>query len=154
MTVAQLLRSMSAEEFTEWKIVHDKLDPFGSRLAELQAGSIAAPLFNIQLSKGGRRLRAVDWLGLFLAELDPPPIEPQSPDTIKAIFKGIAEGWKKKPRAPKAKSPKAEKPPTVGSVGLSPPSVPGTPENPAQPKARRISTVPAGRKARRTRADK
>ena len=82
---------MPASEFAEWKLVHDKLDPFGEERKDLRAGTVASPLINIQLAKGAERTKPSDWICDF--DKEPPP--PQSPEQQKAILKGLAMGMKR-----------------------------------------------------------
>ena len=65
-----------------------ELEPFGDVRADLRAGMIASPLLNIQLSKNAKRTSPSDWI------YQSDPSEPQTPEQMKMILKGLADAAK------------------------------------------------------------
>lgn len=83
---------MPASEFAEWKIIHEKFDPFGSEREDLRAGSIASPLLNIQLSRRSRKTKPGDWILKFV------PTKPQTEEQMKAVFRALAQAYANAPK--------------------------------------------------------
>lgn len=91
MTVAQLLRSMSEEEFVEWQLVYNKFDPFGEVREDLRAGMGISPLLNLlrqRWCKHPTLTKPSDWI-MDLAELTQPQ-PPMSWQDMQMICKGLA----------------------------------------------------------------
>ncbi len=99
---------MPASEFTEWLVIDEKFDPFGSVREDLRAGMIASPLLNIQLAKGSPRTKPTDWI------LDLRPVQPMTDAQMQKVFKALAEGYKRSKRPVQEQRSKKERrpPPT------------------------------------------
>jgi len=61
MTVGDLRRRMSAEEFTQWAAFY-RLEPWGEARADLRSGVVASLLFNIHKGKDTEPLSPADFL--------------------------------------------------------------------------------------------
>jgi hypothetical protein len=60
-TVAELLASLDARELAEWQ-VFASIEPFGEERDDLRAGQVCATVANVNRAKGGKVLKATDFL--------------------------------------------------------------------------------------------
>jgi len=84
-----MLGRMSSTELTYWKAWW-RIEPWGEYRADLRAGSVAAPLLNIQLARNADKYKASDWL----MEFEKP--KPQTPDEMKSALRSLAAAGRKK----------------------------------------------------------
>lgn len=92
MTVGELLYGrgtpLSSREHTEWEIIH-RIEGIGESRADLRTGRAMAPLLNLLSSahfKHPKHREIMDWV----VDCWKKP-EQQSPEEMKALFKGIAD---------------------------------------------------------------
>lgn len=129
MTRDEMMRRMSSEEFVTWRVIYEKLAPFGNLRQDVRAGQVAAPIVNAILSAAGVKdpgNKPSDWILPLLKE--PVPEKPQSQEDIKFIFKALADAHKIKEE--RHKKPKPVAPVPVLPVRISPRPVVQFPKNP------------------------
>lgn len=63
MTVAELGRRMSSDEFAGW-IAYAAIEPFGPRREDLRAALVASILVNTSTGRDAQKYRPADFLGL------------------------------------------------------------------------------------------
>ena len=83
MTVAQLLRTMSSAELTEWR-AYARVSPFGEWRADYRNAITAQ---TVAAAAGVKRTKTVDFMPDFT------PKEPQTMEEQKSIMAGIAKAW-------------------------------------------------------------
>ena len=79
-----MLAEMPSSEMTDWKTYY-RIEPWGEWRADLRAGTITAPLIRLW-SKS--KPKPSEWIMDFM------PKEPQDPDKMKWMLKGLAAALK------------------------------------------------------------
>jgi hypothetical protein len=82
MTVSELKRRMSSEEFTNW-IAFDQIEPFGDHRLEMLLGNLGA---NLIAADGATGVKPIDFMPV-LKDLRPP----QTPDEIWQVFDRLSK---------------------------------------------------------------
>lgn len=86
MTVGDLLRRMSGEEFAQWAAYY-RIEPWGETRADLRNGVVASLLYNINRTKDAPPLSPADFL-LFEKKPDAAQSETNLRDRFRALFPG------------------------------------------------------------------
>lgn len=81
MTRAEVMERMTAREFHEWMLL-EQIEPFGDRLADIHAGTIAAMILNSNRVKESDKV----WTHRDFFKWDSPPPVRQTPDQQLAIM--------------------------------------------------------------------
>lgn len=87
-----MLHRMTAEEFTEWQVFYNKIEPFGELRADIRSGYAVAPLVNIlrgALHKNPVWAKASEWVLDMLAEPSPQSRQ-MSSKTMRQVLQSIA----------------------------------------------------------------
>jgi len=90
MTVAELLRKLSASEFHDWS-VYETLEPFGEWRADLRAGIVASTFASAHRRKGSRQPTPKDFMPTFGEKT----VRRQSVSEQRAIFEQANIGLQK-----------------------------------------------------------
>lgn len=94
MTVNEMLRRMSSEEFSEWQIIDKKFEPFGEWRKDIRTGMAMTPLINTVrgylMGKLAHFVKPSD----FILQWEKPSLQVQSMDQMKMVCKGLADAYK------------------------------------------------------------
>ena len=87
-----LMRELTSKDIAEW-LAYDKLEPFGEARADLRAGMMTAPLYNILASKETPVAHVEQWLikfGMEAEDLSLEEVEEQDPADMAKILQRLA----------------------------------------------------------------
>lgn len=93
MTVAQMLDSLTLDEYLDWQ-AYERFEPFEPQRADLRAAMTASLMVNLQIPKGKPRTKAKDFMPDFDAKyIDKPAPDPRDlQNRLIACFGGTVNG--------------------------------------------------------------